>query len=352
MQIRNPMVEQFNSLIDAIEKSDCFPVAFKKSKTYHVKRKTFAKKPFSNIVVISNETNLFNCSNQLAGRQVIKINDAELNTQWQANNRSLDFEHALVISTNNSLAKITPDRFAEIAEGAPNSVFAIHDYDNHHWVEMSHAAAVIADVYFPAHLDSCAIASRLGAKIVTGVPCGTIQWSSEFVSKQFASLISTNRIVGPLGFHYSYPRFQYRNRVIQTFNKKFEKVALVSGDFHKRSPQERWQEWVGHKLHLISPVFNDLPIRFFDALVSGGLPLVPETGVGYLDLLGVPRDFYFSYSAADIIEPESLIRQAAEHFDDGGESGILNRHFFAMDNFHVDKILIDILRACEELYCH
>jgi hypothetical protein len=164
-------------------------------------------------------------------------------------------------------------------------------------------------------------------------------------------LFSIERARGPLGVHSYYEKFRYRNSVVQTFHKKYEKVSILGNDFHSRSPLERWREWVGHKLHLISPVFNDLPIRFFDALLTGGIPLVPQGIKPYLSFLDIPEEFFVCYSPGDIISPEQVVEEAEKRFDSQGATGIMRRHLFSLQHFHVDAVIEKIIAHCEDLYC-
>lgn len=71
--------------------------------------------------------------------------------------------------------------------------------------------------------------------------------------------------------------FWHLNRVISTLSRAFSSIGFSIESFHGRSKEDRLQEWCSHKRHWIMPVLNDVPIRIFDALLTGGSPTVPES---------------------------------------------------------------------------
>ena len=109
-------------------------------------------------------------------------------------------------------------------------------------------------------------------------------------------------------------------------------------------------EWSSHKLHWIIPVLNDLPIRFFDALITGGLPLVPRGLLPFIDSLGVPDSFSIPYGPLDIVDPKNFIESANAQFNHYGSAGVEERHKFALKYFHVDVIIEKIIAASHKLY--
>jgi hypothetical protein len=344
-------ISAMKDYIAATESDDFFSLAYQKDVRKSQKQEFFKKNGFKKIVVVTNETNLDNVSTHSEKRNIVKITDQEL-LRWSGDTGRLaaECDVSLIILTNNNISRIGLAKFDSIVSSCKSAVFAVHDFDNHHWVEMSFAIAAYCDVYFPAHLDNNALFGRFSPNIVSGIPCGTIQWSKSFLEARVPEMLQVKRQMGPLGKHYFYEKFRYRNQVLHTIGKHFPTVGLVTSDYHGQSALNRWREWISYKLHFIAPVFNDLPIRFFDALISGGLPLVPVSLKPYLDTLRIPEEHYLVYSATDLLEPSGIMRSAAERFDSLGSSGVLARHLYALSNFHVDASVEKIIVACESIY--
>jgi hypothetical protein len=337
--------------IASVEEEDFFPMAYEKDMTKREKQNFFRKNKFEKVIVLTNEQNFVNVSDHVGSRYISKITDQELIELYRNEERfESDLRASLLICTNNNVARIGLPRFHSMVNCCPKTVFAVHDFDNHHWAEMSLALAACCDVYFPAHMDNYAVAGRVSPNVVAGIPCGTIQWPISFLETHSSDVLTSTRKPDPLGRHYFYERFKYRNQVLRTVGQHFPSVSLVASDYHGQSALDRWGEWISYKLHFIAPVFNDLPIRFFDALVSGGLPMIPQSLVPYLDFLRIPQEHYIAYSASDIFEPSNLVRAAVDVFDRLGNEGILARHQYALSNFHADVSIQKMVGACEEIY--
>jgi hypothetical protein len=115
-----------------------------------------------------------------------------------------------------------------------------------------------------------------------------------------------------------------------------------------RTPDERLEEWYSHKVHWIAPVLNDVAIRIFDALSSGGIPVVPASMQFLPPIRGINRDHIVFSTPDDIMNPKPLIERAVAMFDAGGADGIVARHRYALDHHHGDQRMADILRAVKE----
>ena len=342
------LLKTANQLIDQLEQEELFDIYFQKQELFEEKKKRLQGKESLKLLVVTNPTNLQHVATHYKGVHVRQIAEDQMRDLMASPDAEI-FQNSVVVMTNNNAAKIGLDKLAEFALAAKNTLLAIHDYDNHHWVTLSLQLSVVADVYFPAHLTDMSMASRLSASIHAGVPTGSIQWRREYILDRIEKIIDAERSDSPLGKHYFYGRFQYRNKILQTVNKHYSTVGLLNDDFHSRGEDDRFNEWISHKLHWISPVFGDLPIRFFDALISGGIPLVPTGLQFYLDYLNVPRAYYCVYSAKDVIDPRPFVQKSLIKFDDFGRDGILERMQFCLQNFHVDEVVRKIHSQCNAL---
>ncbi len=255
-----------------------------------------------------------------------------------------ELEGAIVVLNNNDVGR---------GGGAPNygdfytrcdkTIFAVWDWDNHHWLDNSAFAAVHADLYVPAHHENLYLLTRYNWCTAGPVYCATIQWPRTFLADQAAHIATAERSNEPLGMHVGYPAFNFRNRVVSTLSQKYPSIGFSTHSFHARTLQDRFDEWVAHKAHWIIPVLNDVPIRIFDALISGGIPIVPES-LRYLPPINqIDRAHILFYTPEDIVAPERIVQQAIRMFDEGGIDGIMTRHRYALAHHHgsgrVDSIL-------------
>ncbi len=243
---------------------------------------------------------------------------------------------SIVLVTNGDVHIAGMQNLMRLYDGCPNTVFIIWDWDNHHWLGLSTVLAAHSDVYVPAHPDNRYVLSRFNPAIAEAVTCASDQWTTPFLKERFRDIASCVRVNDPLGMHRRYDPFQYRNQVITTLNAYFPSVGFSPLHYEQKSPEMRLAEWCRHKVHWIVPVLNDIPIRLFDALITGGIPLVPDSLRFASILRDIPDGDICYYGAAEIVEPMPLVEKAIKHFDDGGVPGILRRYRYALEEHHAD----------------
>ena len=340
---------KFNDLVAGVEGQNFFPFAYYKDQERIRKREYFSTNGFSKIIVVTNPSNYGNVSPVIKGEKITTITDIALSalSENPLECRNM-LEGSVVIMTNNNVAKIQPIKMAEICETGPNTLFVIHDFDNHHWHDHSIKCALLADVYAPAHLSDFAIAGRINPLVVAGIPCGSIQWKKEFLIEHLPEMLRNVRKNEPLGMHSYYEKFKFRNSVISTVNQHFSNVGLLKQDFHGRSDLDRWLEWITYPVHWIAPVFNDLPLRFFDSLITGGIPLVPISLKPYLNILEIPENFYICYTPSDLLAVDDFVQSAIGKYERLSEEARLLRHAFALESFHVDEIIHKLFLAAKK----
>ncbi|MFN5445803.1 MAG: hypothetical protein ACK5AJ_04055 [bacterium] len=342
---------KMNDRVETREREHLCALAFYKDQERLRKREYFSKNGFGKTIVITNTSNYGNVSLEIKGEKLVTMSDNELSV---LSDNALDcrnkLEGSVVIMTNNNVAKIEPLKMAALVEATPNTVFVVHDFDNHHWHDHSIKCALLADIYAPAHLSDFAIVSRINPVIVPGIPCGTIQWTKQFLVEHLSEMLRGHRKHMPLGMHSYYGKFKFRNSVLATVNKCFDTVGLLKQDFHGRSPLDRWSEWINYPVHWIAPVFNDLPLRFFDSLISGGIPLVPISLKPYLNILGIPEQFYICYTPSDLLSVDEFVRSSIHTFESLGEEARLYRHAYVLRNFHVDELIHKLLSCAKTEY--
>jgi len=254
------------------------------------------------------------------------------------------FENSIVIfSNNNVMVDNTLDKFIQLYRNSPTSLFVVWDFDNHHWFALSSMLATFSDVYVPTHNDNLDFLSRYNNYIVGPVSSGTIQWTREYIQEHKNIITDTERSDEPLGTHIEYPQFPLRQRNLQDLQKKFSKVKLVDGSYHSRDMLDRFTEWCSHKVHWIVPVLNDAPIRLYDALITGGIPIVPRSLKYHRDVIKL-HDHILFYDHEDIQNPYPITEKAIQMFNDRGLTGVLDRSDLVCYNHHVDNRVETILK--------
>ena len=344
------LVESKIQHLKELESDLLFSISLKKDEILRAKRQYFSANSLKNIVVIQNHTNLGHLSKHLLDHRINFISADALKTQHIDNNLTASLNDSLVIMTNNLFSEIGISRLCSLYENTPNTIYAVHDYDNHHWIQNSVQIAIFADIYFPAHQEDLALSGRLNPNVIGGIPCGSNQWEIDFLKNNKTSILNAPRSNEPLGKYYFYEKFIHRNKTIATLSALYPSINITTNDFHHLTDEQKLKEWASHKLHWIIPVLNDLPIRFFNALITGGLPLVPRSLISSLKNLQVPNEFYATYSPLDIVEPALFIKKQLEKFDLEGAEGIERRFNFGVENFHIDRLCAQMLNSCRAIY--
>ncbi len=347
-----PKSDLINAALHSLKEAESdafFAIAVNKAEIHQKKQSTFKGQDFKNIYIVSNQTNFSQLSSHIAANKItFIIQNFFLQQDLQGlKNR---FEKSLVIMTNNIFAEIGAINFSKIYQSTPHTIYAVHDYDNHHWLQNSIQIALLADVYIPAHQENYLICSRLNPNVIGGIPCGSNQWSMDFIKNLKIPLHTVRRKDDPLGKYYFYEKFVYRNKVIRTLESTYPSITILQNDFHALTQEQKWEEWASHKLHWIIPVLNDLPIRFFDALITGGIPLVPSGLTPHIEALGIPKKFYSSYGPLDILGPKRIVEANLSKFENLGKAGITERAQYAIENYHVDRTAEKIISKTLELY--
>lgn len=312
-------------------------------------RRRFDNRPIER-VVLSGNLDGFEC--QLPGRQVEllakgwfeRIDDSNLAAC------AAQLRDALVIVNNNDvgLARVQP-LFAGLVDACPHTLFAAWDWDNHHWLELSSFLAAHCDLYCPAHHENLYLLSRFNWLTAGPVYCATVQWSRAFLAEHADDLLRLPRSTEPLGMHIPYNPFRLRLQIITTLSQHYPTIGFSDHRFHGRSAEDRWREWCGHRLHWIVPVLNDVPIRLFDALSSGGIPIVPAALRLLPPVAAIPPEHILFYGPADVVAPQGLVEKGLRLFEQGGAGGILARHRLALELHHGDCRIAQITAMAERL---
>ena len=253
-------------------------------------------------------------------------------------------EGAVVIVNNNDVGLNNGTAsYADFYTQCDKTIFVAWDWDNHHWLDLSLFLAAHSDIYAPAHHENLYLLSRYNGAIAGPVYCSTVQWTREFLAASLPQLITTPRSSDPLGKHIPYGPFSFRNRVVSTLSQHYPSIGFSDRTFHVRSPEERLQEWAAHKVHWIVPVLNDVAIRIFDALITGGIAIVPESMRHLPPIRQIGREHILFCGPDDIMNPKPIVARANALFDQGGVDMIAQRHRYALDHHHGDQRMREIM---------
>lgn len=261
-----------------------------------------------------------------------------------------ELKNSIVIVNNNDVG--TPEAriaYAEFFGECTSTLFLAWDWDNHHWLELSTFLAAHSDIYAPAHHENLYLLSRYNWLIAGPVYCSSVQWDRKFLTDHLSDMLVVERSSSPLGMHIPYSQFNFRIQVISTLNKHFSSIGFSNRTFHVRSMEDRLTEWYSHKSHWVAPVLNDVPIRIFDALVTGGIPIVPSSLRFLPPVNAIPEEHIVFYTPSDIVNPEALVARANGLFDRGSRDGIVARHRLGLDKYHGDNSINQMLKYAAAL---
>jgi len=223
----------------------------------------------------------------------------------------------------------------------PDSIFVIWDWDPQHWTYMSCMLAMHCDFYISSASENAFLFSHFNPYILGPVLGGVNQWTRRFLMEHFSMLL-TERSNEPIGKHAFYQAFPKRNRAVQTVSNTFPQVGFSDNKYQSLSDLENLKEWVGHKTHWTMPVLCGVPVRVHNAIITGGIPIVPSYYKNIPEIMSL-GDLPLYYETIDLIEPRRINELAVNKFDQGGESGLIERVCLGIEKHHIDF-------RCEEIF--
>lgn len=244
----------------------------------------------------------------------------------------------VIIVNNNDIFQVDNglNKYLEIYRSSPNAIFIIWDFDNHHNIKDSCLLSLSCDFYIPAHNINFELLHRFNPNFVGHIiPC-VVQWSRSFLIENSPLIMNTVRSNEPLGMHIKYDKFPVRNRNIKRLNGFYNSISFVDSTYHSLSAIARLEEWSAYKLHWIIPTYNDVPSRMFDALATGGIPIVPDFLRPHLRCKELEKHVIF-YKWEDLKYPKKVVDLGLSKFDEQGKTGLTLRHEFALNNCHLDQ---------------
>jgi hypothetical protein len=342
--VHSEVFNQLEKLETSIESEgvNLFPIAFQKSERLSKKLRMLRDAHAVRLVIIT-IPNLMMTSvtdDRISSVELIDTLEYEVIFDALANGN----QPTIVLFTNNLIPHIGFKRFADLTGACSNCLFLMHDYDNHHWYRMSIFGALVSDVYVQAHRHNMPYLDTLLPHPTLTIPIGVTQWERQFILDSVDKILNAKRGDLPSGMHRFYPRFEQRNRIIATIANHAPDVGFTdSTRFNAQSQEEKLEDWVRTKVQLCAPAGHDIPTRFFDSLITGGLPAIPFRMVDAIRSVGVREDHFISFGPLDLVSPEAAIRRWCARFDELGREGLLSRVTHCIENFHVDRTIRNLL---------
>jgi hypothetical protein len=237
----------------------------------------------------------------------------------------------------------------ELYRSWPKTLFVAWVWDNHHMVTHSAMIGLSVDVQYTAHHDNLHILNRFCPFVRTPLPAACNTWTKAQARGLGEGLAAAARPVHLSGAFTYYPKFGHRNIMVRKIMQQKIGIDLKMrkpGDYQKLTPEERWNDWISSKANLAVPTLSDLPIRVFDALLTGNIPLIPRhlahvfVGTDQATIRELPI-IWFDYT--DLADMAPLVEKACNEFDSRGADGIWMRHQYALNNHMVEDRVGSIL---------
>ncbi|WP_075222855.1 glycosyltransferase family 2 protein [Acuticoccus yangtzensis] len=232
-------------------------------------------------------------------------------------------------------------------------------WDNHHtYFENAHTARVL-DFVCPSHVLFADYLRNRDAVSLDAVPLCVTQWTARnarTLYRRFGGGARDERLYG--GF-VRYNMGSKRNQLVLDLIGTDAPHALYLLDemnlapYFGKSAGERFADWCGYKTSLCLPLRNDLSQRFFDAWLTGQIPVVPRGLVPALEFLGADAlerhvAVFEDYTPAAV---HAAHAEALAKWNAAGQDGADARHALARDHHmfanRVSEIIDKVLAAAE-----
>ena len=225
-------------------------------------------------------------------------------------------------------------------------------WDNHHHVFDNGRVAGELDLLVPGHGFAGAYLKSTHSAYRASVPLCSAQWTGRQAVDGFAAFGLADRSDDLYGGFVRYDFAGKRNRLISTLinqgNKGvyfLEESAL--GKYFDLSPMDRFAQWAGHKASLCLPLYGDLSLRLFDALLTGQIPIVPRDVHDLDSVIGPDIQAMLPIIRIDQYTPDAVNaahQQAILLFNKDGKAGVLRRHNFAVSAHLTSHRIASIIR--------
>ncbi len=258
-------------------------------------------------------------------------------------------------------AWLTVEGLVRLVRERPDDLVVAWLYDNHHEFAENELVARACHAVFPAH-GFCDGYLRTptpddGRIVGPPTPMCVTQWPRGELVEHWSRTNGVPRADGLLGGFSYYALAHRRNILVHALRREpwATGIALHIGarPYHDLSPYDRFLDWRRYKTSLHVSVADDLPIRVFDALAAGHVPIVPRATLD-LDAVITPADqamlpvIRFEDYTVDAVQAAHA--EAVAAFDRGGEAQASVRHAYVRDRHMLVHRIAAIVRYVNSRY--
>ena len=233
-------------------------------------------------------------------------------------------------------------------------------WDNHHHVFDNRKMLADLDIAIAGHGFAADYLRDRKTLLLSSVPLCVTQWTAAEGRRFFESHGRRRRRDALYGGFVRYETAHKRNTLIGQLIAAGHSNAyfLEESDLRRYfdlSRDERFRQWASHKTSLCIPLSGDLSMRFFDALLTGQVPLVPDDVYDFDQVVPeevqseLPVVRFRGYSLDAVTEAHA---RALAAFDQGGDAGIMRRHRFALENHMFSNRIRLILSSVRQFVLH
>jgi hypothetical protein len=225
-------------------------------------------------------------------------------------------------------------------------------WDNHHHLFENYRIARKLDLVVPGHGFCGPYLRNRESQMLDPVPLCVTQWSRTTVAPWFERFGVGARSDALYGGFVDYAYAEHRRDFVQAVQQRLPGSALRLIDemrlqeYFGASEEDRFAEWCGYKTSLVLPLEKDLSQRFFDALLTGQVPLVAREIMDFDDVIPPQLQESLPVLRFSVTDPDSAVaahKAAVAAFDRGGVAGARARHDYARDNHMFSSRILTIL---------
>ena len=348
--------ENFKKNISLLQEDDFFIIRFNKLNRLNNLRQ---KRPFENNWPLITERKWEGLIDDSIYKNIQYIDtnyfenctDVNLKAKTEYLNQSIVLvSNSVPQSSTQEQAVITLKNYQYIYDNCPDTLFLGWDWDNHHHLHVSSIFASTSDIYFPTHLANDYELSRFCSKKFL-VPSSSHQWGRLFLTENIDCILRKDRLSEVFGRFVRYGLFGHRNKAINRLSTNLKYVELVDdlSSYKMMTQREKLNEWTSYKCHWVVPTLNDMSTRIFDALITGGVIIIPEIFKSDPVISRMDKRDCFFYAENDIFDPIGIVSHALSSFDKCGLDGVLRRHRYALDNHNLDSRVKEILTIAKDV---
>lgn len=241
-----------------------------------------------------------------------------------------------------------------IMSGRPRVLTLCYGWDHHHIGRVHALMSIAFDIFVPMHESSVDYLRSL-----TGLVTRPVWAFSQFTNPQVIDDLAKEALRRPRS-NALYGKFTAyghpRDILVERCRKEIEGSIVEcrpgfdnSGDYLKISERERFLDWASYKVSVSLSIHNDIPMRIYDALLTGQIPLVSRNVTGFERIFSEAEQKALPIIRFSVEHPLSIKaawQRALKRFDEDGDAGITRRHACVRRHHLLQnrlKMLFDIL---------